>query len=301
MWGIELKRHSEIPLARQIYMTLREQMLAGFLQAGEMLPSTREMATDLSVSRNTVCEAYEMLAAEGYIISHQGSPTRVADGLQLKRPVPAFQKLNESFQAIGQPTADFWTGQPDLRRFPMRLWLQLVRISAAELPITQWGYTGPDGLPALREQIATWLFRSKGLEVSPQDIFITAGSTHALHIIAEILSSEGKEIIVEDPCHMGMIQVLQKTGFIIRPVPVDGHGIQTEHIESQGACAVYLTPSHQFPLGGILPAGRRADLIRMARNNNLYLIEDDYDSEFRYAGPPITPLFSMDPQRVIYV
>lgn len=301
MRGIELQRQSKIPLARQIYQILREQMTDGRLGPGEVLPSTRELAKELSISRNTACEAYEMLSAEGYIISRQGSPTRVAHGLRLEKLAPAAGGLREPAQPVREYAADFRTGRPDLRRFPMRLWLQLVRRASEELTVDQWGYTGPEGLPALREQIAAWLLRSRGLEVQPGDIFITAGATQALHLLADLLSSGEREILVEDPCHIGMLRVFCEKGFKIRPAPVDNHGIQTENLKGNGACAVYVTPSHQFPLGGILPAGRRVDLIQLARKNDLYLIEDDYDSEFRYTGPSVAPLYSMDPQRVVYV
>lgn len=301
MWGIVLQRRSEISLARQIYQVLRQQMTEGYLQPGEALPSTRELAKQLAISRNTAYEAYEMLSAEGYIVSRPGSQTRVADGLCLEKSAPSCEEREKLLQPAGIYLADFRTGQPDLRRFPCRLWLQLLRKATEELPLAQWGYTGPQGLPALREEIAAWLLRSRGLTVHPQDIFITAGATQALSLLADLLSDAGREILVEDPCHTGMMRVWQGKGFKIRPVAVDKQGIETRNLESKSACAVYVTPSHQFPLGGILPAGRRADLIRFARENDLYLIEDDYDSEFRYSGPPVAPLCFMDRQRVIYV
>jgi len=186
-----------------------------------------------------------------------------------------------------------------------------MRRAFENLPLEQFGYTGPEGLPILREEIASWLFRSRGLQVSADDIFITAGATHALHLIADLLCRDNRGIIMEDPCHMGMLRVLRSKNYPIIPVPVDEQGLRTdllENIESgignaigSSAGAVYVTPSHQFPLGGILPAARRAALIRFARDNSVYIIEDDYDSEYRYAGEPVAPLYAMDPQRVIYV
>lgn len=170
-----------------------------------------------------------------------------------------------------------------------------------DLSIDQLGYTGPEGLAWLRAELAAWLSRSRGLVVDPQSIFITAGATHALHLLADLLHLDGREILIEDPCHIGMLGALRGKGYPIRPVPVDQHGLQTEALDNHGAGAVYVTPSHQFPLGGILPANRRAALVRFARENDLYIIEDDYDSEFRYSGAPVAPLYSIDPQRVIYV
>ncbi len=301
MLGIVLQRHSEISLARQIYQLLREQMTTGQLQPGELLPSTRELAKQLAVSRNTTYEAYEMLSAEGYTVSRPGSPTRVADGLCLEKSTPSQGNSQQTTRPSYEYLADFRTGRPDLRRFPRHLWLQLLRKAAEDFAPDHWGYSGPDGLPLLREEIAAWLLRSRGLSVEPQDIFITAGATQALYLLGGLLSGENQEILVEDPCHMGMLRVLQEKKFKIRPIPVDKLGMQTAYLQGKGACAVYVTPSHQFPLGGILPANRRTELIRFARDNDLFIIEDDYDSEFRYSGTPVAPLYSMDAERVIYV
>lgn len=301
MLGIELQRNSGVSLARQIYQTLRGQMTGGRLKQGDALPSTRELARHLAISRNTVCEAYEMLAAEGYIESSQGAKTRVTNGLFLEKAAPAAERFEEPVRTAFTYLVDFKTGQPDLRYLPKSSWLQYLRKAAQDLPQEQWGYSGEAGLPALRREIADWVYRSKGMIINPEDIFITSGATQALHLLAELLLVRGKDIIMEDPCHIGMLRVLQGKGFNTLPVPVDKQGLQTELLQENGACAVYVTPSHQFPLGGILPAARRAALIRFARKNDLFIIEDDYDSEFRYSGSPVAPLYTMDSQRVVYV
>lgn len=299
MWGIHLNRQSELPLRRQIYQALVDQMLSGSLKAGESLPSTRQLARGLNVSRSTVSEAYEMLIAEGFVISSQGAPTRVAEGLRVERkPAPSPRS------ASGDPCvypADFRTGLPDLRQFPRFLWQQLLNKAAAEMTQEQYGYTGAQGIPALREEIALWLYRSRGLSVNAEDIFITQGATHALHLIAELISGDSQEILMEDPCHVGMLHIFLNRGCNVVPIPVDEQGIRIEELNHNRAGAVYVTPSHQFPMGGILPAARRAALIRYARDSGAYIIEDDYDSEFRYCGDPIAPLYTMDPRRVIYV
>lgn len=300
MWGIKLYRKIEIPLTRQIYQTLKDQITSGKIRAGEALPSTRELAGQLAVSRNTVCEAYEMLLAEGYVFSRQGSPTRVVEGLYMDRSADLAPAAEAS--APERPLlADFSTGRPDLRHIPRFQWFQLLRKAYEEMPLSGLGYTGPEGLPRLREEIAAWLFRSKGLAVHAKDIFITAGATHALHMLSELLCQDVNGIIMEDPCHTGMLRVLRSKGQPVYPVPVDAQGLQTEYLAERNAGAIYVTPSHQFPLGGILPASRRTSLIRFARKNGIYIIEDDYDSEFRYCGEPVAPLCAMDPHRVIYV
>lgn len=321
MWGIDLDRSSDTSLSRQIYRTLRDQITDGQIAAGEAIPSTRELSKGLAVSRNTVSEAYDMLSAEGYITSRQGSPTRVSEGLLIEGSRSGGHGGHESAGRHNTHTshpdhfippdpnpphaypilADFHTGKPDLRQFPRAGWLNVMRKAAEDLSLEDYGYTGPEGLASLRVEIAAWLFRSRGLFVSADDIFITAGATHALHLIADLLCHNGRGIVIEDPCHLGMLRVLRSKGYPIWPVPADEQGLRTDLLEKRDAAAVYVTPSHQFPLGGILPAVRRAALIRYARENDAYVIEDDYDSEYRYAGEPVAPLCAMDPERVIYV
>ncbi|MBB6635062.1 PLP-dependent aminotransferase family protein [Cohnella thailandensis] len=301
MWGIELRRDSEVPLKRQIYQALTERILSGTLQGGEALPSTRELASGLRISRNTVNEAYEMLISEGFVLSRQGSPTRVAEGLRLRRDVRTDKGASRPETAPTAWLADFRTGQPDLRQFPRYVWQRLSQNALRGMTPELLGYTGPQGLPALREEIAAWLRRSKGMAVREEDLFITAGATHALHVAADLVSREGREILVEDPCNKGMLQIFLNKGCTIGRISADEQGLRTEELDGRQACAVYVTPSHQFPLGGILPAGRRAALIRFARESDSYIVEDDYDSEIRYYGDPVAPLHAMDPERVIYI
>jgi GntR family transcriptional regulator/MocR family aminotransferase len=298
MLGITLDRQSAAPLKRQIYQQLKARMISGRLAADDSLPSTRELAQALKVSRNTVCEAYDMLLAEGYAVSRPGAATRVAQGVQMETPPVS---MPQKPRPVRRYAADFRTGQPDLAAFPRHAFEQALLHSARNTPLPEWGYTGPQGLPVLRQEIAAWLYRSRGLVADPEDIFITAGATHALHLIAGILHARNSRIIVEDPCHIGMRQTLLRCGYTLAPVAVDEHGIRTDRMGHMNAGAVYVTPSHQFPLGGILPAGRRAELIRYARERDAYIIEDDYDSEFRYGGETISPLAALDGQRVIYV
>ncbi|KOP68674.1 GntR family transcriptional regulator [Bacillus sp. FJAT-18019] len=299
MWGIKLQRSSDVSLKRQIYVALREHIIRGNLKAGETLPSSRQLALELQVSRNTIIEAFEMLSVEGYIVSRIGAPTRVAEGLMLdtkteSRPSPGIEDIPEYI-------ADFRTGLPDLRLFPRYAWQRVTMKALSELSSPLLGYTGPQGMSALRDEIACWLHRSKGLVVNSQDIFITAGATHALHIVSELLYQDVKNIYFEDPCNIEMLKTFINKGFKISHIPVDQHGIQTDHLKNAPGYPVYVTPSHQFPFGGILPAERRAALIRFARHTNSYIIEDDYDSEFRYYGEPVAPLHAMDADRVIYI
>ena len=297
---IELERTGSEPIRLQIYRQIKAQILSGELQEQEPLPSTRQLADTLGVSRSTTVEAYDMLLSEGFLVSRQGAPTLVAKGLVIQR-----EQRSLPTQTDAEPKcylADFQTGRPDLQLFPRALWLKLLSQTAASLAPEEYGYTGPQGYLPLREEIAAWLGRNRGFLPKPEDIFITAGATHALRILTDVLCSDGGSILIEDPCHIGLYDTLKTCGCDIRPIPADDHGIQTDCLPEQtDARAVYVTPSHQFPLGGILPAQRRAALLRYAKEQKLYLIEDDYDSEFRYTGAPVAPLYAMDSARVIYV
>ena len=300
MFGIILDKAAQQPLKRQLYEALRQCILAGQLCGGEALPSTRAMAAALALSRSTVNEAYEMLLAEGYLVSKMGAPTRVEQGLALS--------AQGTPPALSTPVAkvpiriSFQTGRPELRAFPRRQWQAMLAHAAETLPQEALGYGDPQGMAALRQEIAAWLMRSRGLAVSPADIYITAGTTHALHLLSLLLCENGRRLAVEDPCNSAMLASFLQGGAGIVPVSVDAHGLQTELLPPpEGIAAVYVTPSHQFPLGGILPASRRAALVRYAREGDCYLVEDDYDSEFRYVGEPIAPLWCMAPQRVVYV
>jgi GntR family transcriptional regulator/MocR family aminotransferase len=295
---IYLRRGSGEPLSRQIYADIKGRILEGTLQKDECLPSTREMAKDLLVSRNTVSEAYEMLLAEGYIISRQGAPSRVAGGLML--PETGARRTREP-RTERPVLADFTTGRPELRAFPYGEWMACLKAAGRELPVELLGYTGPQGFSNLREEISAWVYRSRGIRADPGDIFITGGTTQAISLLFELLTGDRKKAVVEDPCHSFMWNVLAKKGCALTTVPVDEQGMQAALADIAGAALVYVTPSHQFPLGGILSAERRVALIRQAREHRAYIVEDDYDSEYRYAGAPVEPLYALDPDRVIYV
>lgn len=294
----QLTRGSDIPLSRQIYNHIREGIQNGHLASGANLASTRSLSVSLGVSRSTVCEAYDMLTAEGFIESRPGAPTRVREGLLLEPASIASRHIS-----IKEPPllADFTTGRPDLREFPMNLWLKSLESSMRSLDYRESGYRSPKGLYILREEIASWMYRSRGITASADDIFITSGATQALNIIAGMLSKPGCKAIVEDPCVAGMLDMLRYMGYELHPIQTDNRGIATDYLDIKDARVIYLTPSHQFPLGSILTADRRAALVRLARETGMYIIEDDYDSEFRHSGAPVSPLISMDPQRVIYV
>lgn len=298
MWDIVLSKQGGISLSRQLFYQIKNLILEGKIAAGEALLSSRRLAKDLSVSRSTVNEAYDMLIAEGFVISRQGAPTRVKEGVRLEKSKTA--KLRHPVQTPKEFVADFKTGQPDVSCFPHYMWRQMLNKSYEKLQDADFGYFGTAGYGPLREEISQWVFRTRGIAADPQDIFITSGTTQALNIFIQMLYKREFPIAVEEPGHLAAVEILKNRKIPFVGAPVDDRGVKTDLLANARLSAIYVTPSHQFPLGGILPAERRTELIRIARKQDFYIIEDDYDSEFRYEGAPITPLCSMDSQRVLY-
>ena len=301
MLGIALRHDGEVGLSQQIYRSLKAQIITGQLTQGEELPSTRELAGALDVSRNTVSVAYDMLWTEGYINRKQGAPSRVANGLQLKH----LQAANESpkAQAVRKPDIlwNFQSGKPDLSVFPWTSWNQMIKQAADTLSPRQLAYTGPKGYEPLCEEIAGWLFRTRGMEVKAGDVFITSGATQALFLLVEMFGRTRLPFALEDPSHPGVRTLLKDRGIPVHWMRVDAQGADVASLNGRDIAAAYVTPSHQFPLGGILPAARRAALIRYAAEKDFYIMEDDYDSEFRYEGSPVSPIYTMDSTRVAYI
>lgn len=301
MLGIKLVRSYELSLVRQLYNQLKKLIMQGQLNANEKLPSTRVLAKALNVSRNTVVEAYDMLFTEGFIILKQGAPTTVVEQVSIKQQAVVKKIIDNNKPFKIDFLADFKTGQGDLKLFSIHLWQQMLVKGSQQLTKHQLGYLSPQGVSWLRSEIAAWLFRSRGLQVADTDIFITTGSTQALNILADLLNKKVHSFVVEDPCHIGVLNIIKNKQYPYTGCVVDEQGIQPELLTHKAISAVYVTPSHQFPLGGILPAKRRVQLISLARKKDFYIIEDDYDSEFRYQGAVISPLYSMDAERVIYL
>lgn len=303
MWII-LDANSNIPLKKQLYMKIKEYILNGTVVSMQKLPSTRALAKELSVSRNTVLEVYDQLIAEGYLEGRHGSGTVVAAGINKlqrnigeSRPPAALKAVSEEKEVI-----DFRSGIPELEHFPRKEWARLYHGILSEIPSSSLRYRNPGGVYELREAISGYLFRTRGIVCSPDNIMIVAGSTQGLSLISRLLYGTGSFAAVEDPGHYGLRNVISSAGYAITAVPADDKGMRTDLLKpSANTAFVYTTPSHQYPLGGILPIQRRLSLVRYAADNNCYLIEDDYDSEFRYEGEPVNSLYELCPDRVIYL
>ncbi|MBD2102757.1 PLP-dependent aminotransferase family protein [Leptolyngbya sp. FACHB-261] len=316
MFWIPLEKSSPTPLTRQVYEYLREQILRGELASGQQLPATRELALNLGVSRNIILLAYEQLLAEGCLEGRPGSGTYVAEGAYLaslagRLPVansvasPRNSGVDPVSPALTEKLTDwidFRSGIPALDQFPRKLWGQLSRQVCVEAPPSQLGYGIAEGCAELRTVLAQYLSRTRGVHCHPDHLVITSGAAQAFALVTKLLLRAGEVAIVEDPVTSELHEIFTTTGATLYPVAVDQQGLRTDLLpENINPKFVFLTPSHQFPLGGILPIQRRIELIQFARTTNCFLLEDDYDSEFRYEGAPLSSLQGLAPEQVLYV
>ena len=300
-------RASPITLTDQLFAGLKRLMLDGGLAEGERLPPSRTLAMELGVSRTVTVEVFERLAAEGFVVATQGSGTFVASGARLapaprtgREQSPALSPVG--FEPLRSDIIDFRTGVPELRLFPIRLWQRLAREVWERLTPRDLAYSAPEGRPELRAAIAAYLRVHRGVVCDPDQIVVTSGTTQAVAVLGSALASGGRTVVVEDPVTNDIPRILKRSGAAPTPVPLDGEGIQVERLPVRPIPAfVYITPSHHYPLGIAMPIGRRTALIGYARRTGAYLVEDDYDSEFRYGLPPVSTLFELDPERVIYI
>ncbi|MBO3752042.1 PLP-dependent aminotransferase family protein [Streptosporangiaceae bacterium NEAU-GS5] len=294
--------------AARIYRQLREAILDGRLRPGERLPPTRELAERLDVSRNTVAVAYERLTAEGFLIGRVGAGTFVSrtqatrsrkaptgSGVQPRRVWPSLG----SFDALDGPyEIDFRVGMPDPGLFPLETWRRLV---GRELQRIDARYGDPGGHPALRAAIARHVGVARSVRASADDVLVTNGAQQAFDLIARVLIDPGSCVAVEEPGYPPARLLFQSHGARVTGVPVDEEGISVADLPAQ-ARLVYVTPSHQFPLGTAMSPARRAELLAWAERHRAVIVEDDYDSEFRFADRPLEPLQSLDRGgRVVYV
>jgi GntR family transcriptional regulator/MocR family aminotransferase len=302
MW-LSVNKSADISLIRQVYEQIKSMILEEKLLAGDKLPSTRWLSNDLNISRNVILEAYAQLMAEGYVESKKGFGTIVSKGIYLKRNQVEVEihpkKINpENHYNI----IDFRSGIPDLKMFPKEEWGRLLNRICKDMNPSDFRYCGAEGRIELRQALSKYLLNVRGITCRQEQIMIISGSTQGLSLISKLLYSEGKEVIIEDPVHYGLLNVISSCGYSIKPVPVDSKGIRTDMIKAGDNLGfMYVTPSHQFPLGGVLPIQRRVELIEFAEKRDCYIVEDDYDSEFRYNGQPISSLYELNPNRVIYI
>ncbi len=278
---------------------LRDAIAEGRLRAGTRLPSTRALALDLSVSRGTVLEAYSHLSAEGWISGRSGAGTVVASVGNIMRATPAAPRAADG----GSWRHDLRAGRPDPTSFPRTAWSRALRRALATAPDAAFGHGATRGRPELCEQLAIYLARARGLRVQPDRIVVTTGFTQSLNLVARALAESGvTTVAMEDPCMPHHREIVLAAGPAIAPVTVDAGGAQIDSLASGRPTpqAVLLTPNRQHPLGMPLAPDRRSRLLKWARDMECVVIEDDYDGEFRYDGPPIGALQGLEPGHVIY-
>lgn len=281
---------------RMLRSALREAVRSGRLAPGTRLPSSRELARDLGVSRGLVTGAYEQLAAEGYLRSGRGSGTWVGGAVQAAAPAGRAEP-----PAAGRPAVDFRPGTPDLALFPRAAWSAAHRRVLARLPDQALGYPDPRGLPELRAELAGLLARRRGVVADPERIVVCSGVSQAMTLIGFALAGRGRPVVaVENPSSAEHEQLFAAAGSAVVRVPMDAEGIDPAALAASGAGAAVLTPAHQFPTGIAYSARRRSELLGWAHDTGGLLVEDDYDGDFRYDRLPIGALQGLDPDRVAY-
>ena len=293
---VELDRDGDAPLHEQIERSLREDIRAGRLPTGSRLPSTRSLAAELEISRGVVSEAYGQLAAEGYLSTGQGAPTRVARTVRVPTPRAPAPPLLPSFAYRLDP------GLPDLAGFPRDRWLRSLRAAWRQAPIDAVDYPDPRGVPALREALAEYLGRVRGAAADPEQLIVCTGFTQCLSLIARWLHGRGiEQIALEDPGWHTHRLVAEQAGLEVVPIRCDDEGIRVDDLERSGASAVVVTPAHQFPTGRALSSERRSALIEWAERGECLIVEDDFDAELRYDRTRVGSLQGLAPERIAYV
>jgi GntR family transcriptional regulator/MocR family aminotransferase len=295
-------------LSTQLYEQLRTAIVEGRLEPGARLTPSRTAAADLGIARATVTDAYGRLSAEGYVEGRSGggsivsaAPPRVHTRVAVTA-LAANDRMTTLAPYDSQPQAEARyecrPGRLDPALFPVAAWRRCVVRTLDRAP---GQYGDPAGTPELRGMLANWVGRSRGVTATAEDVFVTSGAGHAVDLIARVMAEPGTTVAVEEPGYPPVVSALRSHGLRVAGVPVDDHGMVVEAIPA-GTRIVYVTPSHQYPLGMVMARRRRLELLDWATHSEAAVIEDDYDSEFRHTARPLEPLQRLDRDgRVIYV
>ena len=292
---LTLDRSARVPLHLQLAEQFRAAIRDGRLQAGHRLASTRDLAKELAVSRSVAQAAYDQLHAEGWIAGRTGSGTYVADVVPLP---PAPRHRARPAEDVRPQLLTLRPGIPYIHPQVDPGWRRAWREVSAQAPPR--GYEHPAGLPELRSALAEHVGRVRGIACGPENLLITNGTVHGLRLLLNVMSRPGERIAIEDPGYVNAVTAALDHGLEVVDVPVDADGLRVSTL-GDDLSAVYVTPSHQYPLGGRLPVARRNELVRWARRTGATLIEDDYDSEFRYDVAPLPALAQLDLDRVVHL
>lgn len=310
----KLDRHAEMSLQRQLYQIIHDAINAGKLASDCKLPSSRYLSKEVDISRITVSLVYERLVAEGYLYSKKGSGTYVSKLITPLKPPPNLSepspwvysergaKLLRNESSPPQPYGEFVPGIADVKAFPFYLWRKILAKYYSKKYYGLSSYAESGGYIELRRAIASYLSVSRSLHCDPDQVIVTFGTPQSLDLCARMLSDPGEEAYIEDPAHWATQSIFETAGLKICSIPIDEEGmdLREERVSPRGKF-IYVTPSHQYPTGIVMSAARRADILRLAKERNLWLIEDDYDAEFRYEELHLPTLQSVDrDSRVIY-
>jgi GntR family transcriptional regulator/MocR family aminotransferase len=300
--AIDLDRDGGEALHRQIEASIRGRIRSGALPAGVALPPTRALAAELGVTRGVVVEAYAQLVAEGYLTSRSGGYTQVAPTAAAVSPAAAPKPGRSAPARWPRPVVDFGYGRGNVAAFPRAAWLRSVRRVLTEAADERLGYLDGHGAVELRSALAAYLNRVRGTNADPETIVITSGYAQAVPLLMGVLAARGaRTVAVEDPSASDDARpIAQALGLNVVGVPVGGDGVHVDALAELDADILILTPSHQWPTGGVLSPQARAAVLGWAQRTGALVLEDDYDAEYRYDRAPIGAMQGLDPERVAY-
>lgn len=300
---ISLKQGDKIPLYEQIYEYIRNEIRKGCIKSGERLPSTRALCQHLEVSRSTVELAYEQLMAEGYIEAQPRRGYFVSDIEGLYQITKAYTgEISSEKEPAESYLYDFTPNGVDLKSFPYNAWRKLSRECLVDDRAELFRLGCPQGEYGLRRAISSYLHQARGVNCTPEQIIVGAGNDYLLMLLCAVLGN-GHRVALENPTYRQAYRLFSNLSYEVCTVDMDGKGMRVEELEKSGADIAFVMPSHQYPLGTVMPIRRRMELLRWAKEaERRYIIEDDYDSEFRYKGKPIPALQGYDSSgKVIYI
>lgn len=307
MLNLTLSGESHHPLYMQLYSQIRNQIRSGIITDGIRLPSVRSLQLQLNISKTTIETAYQMLLAEGYAVSKPRSGLYAVNPHGIKPSLPPNDPSNlDSVDSIATPTPqncliDFKTSAVDEPTFPIRTWRRMLQSALENSAENLCQYGDPQGEYSFRNVLAEYLRKSRGVVCLPEQIVIGSGIQYSIGILAKLFSNR-HHIAFEEPGFAPVREQFKQNGFHLTPISIQDRGLSLEELDNSEAQAVYVTPSHQFPTGSVIPYTEREYLLNWARSRNAYIIEDDYDGEYRYFGKPFPSLQGLDRDgRVIYV
>ncbi|MCU9612945.1 PLP-dependent aminotransferase family protein [Caldibacillus lycopersici] len=313
---IEINRSVSKAIWLQIVDQIIDFIMSGQLSPGDPLVPSRQLASMLGVSRSTVQLAYEELQSRGYVTTSRRGGTKVcqimpdetkAENQKTIPPIPVHPLLEEKdqvqywpkLQTDKKPSIDFRLHEPYIDATFKKAWRKAFNIAVKSENVLDWGYSSPYGLPSVREEISRYLAIERGIYVEPNQILLTLGARQTMDLIAQALLQEGDTVAVEDPGFPVAWSSMRYRKMDVQPIPVDDQGICVDQLPSE-AKVIFTTPSHQFPSGVLMSANRKQALIQFATEQRAWIIEDDYDSEYRYRGGPIPSLYSQLPSNILY-